>query len=233
MPKVGGRKLFILIRPRLPAELAIGRDSFFTFLRRHDLLVKWRQYRVRTTYSNHWLHKYPNLIKDFTPTMANQLWVSDITYIKIINGFAYLSIVTDAYSRKIVAWSLGDTLEAKYTVEALEMALFQLPSGIKELIYHSDRGVQYCCNDYVKKLKKRDVAISMTESGDPRENPLAESVNGILKSEWLSDMKLYSFKHAREEIDRIINIYNTIRPHSSLDMNTPEYAHKQRIESSI
>ena len=230
MPKVGGRKLLELIQPRLPTELSIGRDSFFDFLRRHGLLVGKRRRRVKTTYSNHWLHKYPNLIKEFVPLSANQLWVSDITYIDTAVGFVYLNLITDAYSRKIVGWSVGETLEAKYTVEALRMALKQLPKGTEGLIHHSDRGVQYCCNDYVKKLHKNHVQISMTENGDPRENAIAERVNGIIKDEWLDQIKLKSIEDAVKELKRIVQIYNTCRPHASLDMKTPEFAHNQSGE---
>lgn len=227
MPKLGGRKLLELIQPRLPTELNIGRDSFFDFLRRHGLLVGKRRRRVKTTYSNHWLRKYPNLIKEFVPTRANQLWVSDITYVETVAGFVYLNLITDAYSRKIVGWAIGETLEAKYTIEALRMALKQLPKGTEGLIHHSDRGVQYCCGEYVKVLNKNHVQISMTENGDPRENAIAERVNGILKDEWLNQMKLKSIENAIKELRRIVQIYNSCRPHASLDMKTPEYAHSQ------
>ena len=230
MPKSGGVKLLKLIKPRLPAELSIGRDSFFDFLRKHGLLVGKRRRRIKTTYSNHWLHKYPNLIKEFVPNHANQLWVSDITYIETAQGFVYLNLITDAYSRKIVGWAIGSTLEAIYTIEALQMALSQLPRNTEGLIHHSDRGVQYCCNDYVKILNKNRIQISMTENGDPRENAIAERVNGILKDEWLNQMKLASLDHAIEQLKRIIKIYNCYRPHSSLDMNTPEHAHGQSGE---
>lgn len=227
MPKLGGRKLLELIQPRLPTELSIGRDSFFDFLRRHGLLVGKRRRRVKTTYSNHWLRKYPNLIREFVPIRANQLWVSDITYIETVAGFVYLNLVTDAYSRKIVGWAIGETLEAKYTIEALRMALKQVPKDTEGLIHHSDRGVQYCCGDYVKILNKNHVQISMTENGDPRENAIAERVNGILKDEWLNQMKLKSIEDAIKELKRIVQIYNSCRPHASLDMKTPEYAHNQ------
>ena len=227
MPKIGGRKLLEQIQPRLPTELSIGRDSFFNFLRRHGLLVGKRRRRVKTTFSNHWLHKYPNLIKELVPIRANQLWVSDITYVETSTGFVYLSLITDAYSRKIIGWAIGETLEAKYTIEALRMALKQVPKGTEGLIHHSDRGVQYCCGEYVKILKKNHVQISMTENGDPRENAIAERVNGILKDEWLNQMKLSSIEDAIRELKRIVQIYNTCRPHSSLDMKTPEFAHCQ------
>ena len=226
MPKIGGRKLLEIIQPWLPEELDLGRDCFFDFMRRHGLLIKKRRNMARTTYSNHWLRKYPNLIKGFVPTTSNQLWVSDITYIQVSNGFVYLNLVTDAYSRKIVGWAIGNTLEAKYTVEALQMALKQVPKRTEGLIHHSDRGVQYCCNDYVKLLNKNNVKISMTENGDPRENAIAERVNGILKTEWLNQMKLVSLEQAMCELKRIISIYNCNRPHASLDMKTPESAHK-------
>jgi len=230
MPKLGGRKMLELIQPRLPIELSIGRDSFFDFLRRHGLLVGKRRRRVKTTYSNHWLRKYPNLIKKFVPVKPNQLWVSDITYIETSHGFVYLNLVTDAYSRKIVGWALGATLEAKYTVEALRMALKQVSEGTEGLIHHSDRGVQYCCSDYVKILNKNHIQISMTENGDPRENAIAERVNGILKDEWLNQMRLKSIEDAIKELRRIVQIYNSYRPHASLDMKTPEYAHNQSGE---
>ena len=227
MPRLGGRKLLFLLQPRLPEELYLGRDSFFNFLRDNGLLVRRRRNYVRTTYSNHWLRRHPNLIKDFVPERAHQLWVSDITYIETMEGFGYLSLVTDAYSRKIVGWELGPTLEAKYSVKALEMALKQLPKGIRDVLHHSDRGVQYCCDDYVKILTKNYFKISMTESGDPLENSIAERVNGILKDEWLNQMKLESLAVAQKQLESIIRIYNQRRPHSSLEMNTPEYAHKQ------
>ena len=227
MPRLGGRKLMIRIQPRLPQELYLGRDSFFDFLRDKGLLIRKRRNRVRTTYSNHWLHKYSNLIKDFTPKKAHQLWVSDITYIETMEGFGYLSLVTDAYSRKIIGWDMGTTLEAKYTVKALQMALNQLPKGTSNIFHHSDRGVQYCCDAYVKLLNKNHFQISMTENGDPRENAIAERVNGILKSEWLNQIKFSSKDEAIKQLTQIIRVYNQDRPHSSLDMQTPEYAHNQ------
>lgn len=230
MPRIGGRKLLRLIEPDLPEELRMGRDSFFDFLREKGLLVCKPRNRVRTTYSNHWMHKYPNLVKDFTPTGPHQLWVSDITYILTTEGFVYLSLVTDAYSRKIIGWALGDTLEACHSVMALNMAIKQLPRGIKNVFHHSDRGVQYCSNEYVKILNKRKFRISMTESGDPRDNAIAERVNGILKDEWLNQMRLSSIGPASKQLGEIIRIYNEKRPHSSIDMMSPKEAHNQSGE---
>ena len=149
MPRIGGRKLFFKIGPRLPDDLQMGRDKFFSFLRQNNLLVKKKRYRAITTMSSHWLRKYPNLIKGFEPTAPHQLWVSDITYIETANGFVYLFLITDAYSRKIVGWSMSKTLEAKNAIVALYMALSQLPVGVTNLLHHSDRGVQYCSSKYV------------------------------------------------------------------------------------
>jgi len=230
MPRIGGKKLLKLIGPNLPEELQIGRDSFFDFLRERGLLVRKRLNRVRTTYSNHWLHKYSNLVKEFTPNKPHQLLVSDITYMVTMEGFGYLSLITDAYSRKITGWELGETLEARHTVKALKMALKQLPKGVRDMIHHSDHGVQYCCDEYVKILRKNNFKISMTENGDPRENAIAERVNGILKDEWLNQMKLVSIQDASRQLEKIIRIYNEQRPHLSLDMNTPEYARNQASE---
>jgi putative transposase len=230
MPRLGGRKLLIKIQPHLPDELFLGRDAFFDFLREEGLLIRKRRYRVRTTFSYHRYHKYPNLIKDFIPERPHKLWVSDITYIETAEGFGYLSLITDAYSRKIIGWELGPTLEAKYTVKALQMALSQLPKGTSNIIHHSDRGVQYCCDDYVELLKKNHFQISMTENGDPRENAIAERVNGILKDEWLNQMKLKSKQDATKQLKQIILTYNNDRPHGSLDMKTPDHAHSQSGE---
>jgi len=230
MPRIGGRKLLQCIQPSLPEELYLGRDSFFDFLREYNLLVRKRRYRVRTTYSNHWLRKYPNLIREFTANRSNQLWVSDITYINTLEGFGYLSLVTDAYSRKIIGWQVGSTLEARHTVKALQMALKQLPKDAKRVCHHSDRGIQYCCDQYVRLLNKNHIVISMTENGDPRENAIAERVNGILKDEWLNQIKFKTRSEATSQLEQIIRIYNQNRPHCSLDMRTPEYAHQQSGE---
>lgn len=230
MPRLGGRKLLLRIQTRLPEELYLGRDSFFDFLREKGLLIRKRRNRSRTTLSNHWLRKYPNLVKDFVPQKAHQLLVSDITYIETMEGFGYLSLVTDAYSRKIVGWALGSTLEAKHTVSALQMAVRQLSKGTREIYHHSDRGIQYCCEDYVKILKKHHFMISMTENGDPLENSIAERVNGILKDEWLNHMRLETRAEATRQLAQIIKTYNQQRPHSSLDMNTPECSHNQAGE---
>lgn len=230
MPRLGGRKLLYKIKPMLPEELDIGRDKFFEFLRLNNLLVRRKRYRAHTTMSNHWLRKYPNLIKEFVATAPNQLWVSDITYIRTAEGFVYLFLITDAYSRKIIGWSVSDNLEAVNAVKALNMAISHLPAKAKGVIHHSDRGVQYCSSKYVKILNKHGFKISMTESSNPLDNALAERVNGILKVEWLYDMSFKLKKQVKLQVKQVIEIYNTERPHSSLGMLTPAQAHMQTGE---
>ena len=229
-PHIGGRKLHYLLQSKLTAEHQVGRDAFFELLRDNNLLVRKRRMRAITTNSHHWLHKYPNAIIGITLVRANQLWVSDITYIRIGDHFVYLFLITDAYSKKIVGWSLADSLEAKHAVDALQMALNQLPDKHEPLIHHSDRGIQYCSDKYVQILNKHEITISMTEHGDPRENAIAERVNGILKVEWLYDMQLHSIDEAFQAIKKIVHIYNTERPHLSINMLTPEEAHSQAGE---
>ena len=226
MPKIGVRKLHYLIHKDLPKELHIGRDLLFALLREQGLLIKRRRYRVKTTYSNHWLKKYPNLIREFVPDGPHQLLVSDITYIQTDCGFMYLYLITDAYSRKVVGWDIADNLEAINAIKALKKAIGQLPKEMSNIIHHSDRGVQYCSYKYIEMLKTRDIKISMTENGDPLENAIAERVNGILKTEWIYTQDLLQSKQLKVQIRKIIKIYNTKRPHLSIDMLTPCEAHE-------
>ncbi|WPP53640.1 IS3 family transposase [Catalinimonas niigatensis] len=173
-PRMGGRKLYELLEPFiLEHQIKMGRDALFELLAANHLLVKRRKRRVYTTQSFHWLRKYPNLIKDLTPERSNQLWVSDITYWKIVTGYVYISLITDAYSHKILGYQVAETLEAIESIQALEMALATLDQPIDELIHHSDRGIQYCSQGYVKLLQDRGIQISMTENGDPLENAIA------------------------------------------------------------
>lgn len=224
--RTGGRKLLEMLRKELGQDQMMGRDEFFNLLRRHGLLVRKRRFRAVTTNSFHWLHKYPNLIKGLSPERPNHLWVSDITYINTETGFLYLYLITDAYSRKIIGWQLSDNLGSDNAILALYMAISQLPTNCGEIIHHSDRGIQYCSLNYVKVLEAHGIKISMTENGDPYENAIAERINGILKTEWLYDMRLNNYKEAREAVEQIIRIYNTERLHSSIEMKTPDQAHK-------
>lgn len=206
-----------------------GRDAFIDILRKNGLMVKIRRKRrYKTTDSGHHFHKYPNLIKDVIPSRPNEIWVSDITYIETQEGVCYLSLITDAYSHKIVGWALGPTLETTYPLHALKMALSSIDRFTAcRLIHHSDRGVQYCSRSYVEILEGRGVSISMTESGDPLENAVAERVNGILKREWIYKMTITSINECKTIVKRIINFYNNERPHMSIDWQTPAIAHEQ------
>ncbi len=228
-PRTGTRKLLIMLQEFVKLhQINIGRDALFSLLREHDLLIRKRKRKVVTTFSKHWLKKYPNLIKGFVALAPNLLLVSDITYIVVADGFAYLSLVTDAYSHKIGGFYLSRTLEAKGSVIALKMSLKSC-TDTGNLIHHSDRGVQYCCADYINILEKKTIKISMTENGDPLENAIAERVNGILKEELL-EVKYDSFEDAQKSVARSIAIYNSLRLHSSCDMLTPMQAHEKEGE---
>lgn len=227
-PRLGAFKLYIILLGILGRENMMGRDAFFNFMSAKRLMLKPSKGR-RTTNSNHRFHKYTNLTKGFVPTSINQLWVSDITYIETADGICYLHLITDAYSHKIIGWVLAPTLQAIYTLEALEDAIAQTgKNDLSELIHHSDRGSQYCSKLYVDKLNEYNIKISMTQDYKPTDNAIAERVNGILKQEWL--YVNHQFKdevHARGELARIILFYNTKRPHMSNNMNTPEQVHSQ------
>ena len=225
-PNTGCFKLYVMLCSIYGRERMPGRDTFFNMLRRKHLMLKRHQSRS-TTDSNHRYHKYKNLIKGFDPTVPNQLWVADITYIPLVDGVCYLHLVTDAYSHKIVGWSLATGLHAIYTVSALMMAIESTGrTNLKGLIHHSDRGCQYCCDAYVGVLKEYGISISMTEDYKPTDNAIAERVNGILKTEWLYSKQLPNTEEeARQEIEKNIEFYNTKRPHMSIGMLTPEQAH--------
>lgn len=230
LKRLGTRKLLFKMEGFMSEHhIEIGRDAMFDLLATHKLLIRKRKRRVPiTTFSDHWMRKYPNLIVGFIPTAPNQLWVSDITYITLKDDFAYLSLITDAYSRKIVGFFLSETLSADGCIKALQMALKNNPQ-LGRLIHHSDRGSQYCCADYVGILDKKFIKISMTQSGDPLENAIAERVNGILKDELLEKVYL-NYEQARQAIAAAISIYNYQRPHSSIDMLTPIEAHLKEGE---
>jgi len=227
IPQIGTRKLLYQLEPHLEEHgIKLGRDQLFDLLRFHGLLIRRRKRMVKTTDSHHWLKKYPNLIVGMVLSLPEHLWVSDITYIRTLEGFCYLCLITDAYSRKIVGYAVNPTLEAKGCIEALEMVL----NGRRNrtpftLIHHSDRGIQYCSFEYVDMLMNADIAISMTQSGSPYENALAERVNGIIKNEFFPKKVYQNYKEAKKTIARIILTYNQRRPHSSIDFLTPEQAH--------
>jgi transposase InsO family protein len=223
--RIGGRKLYFMLTAYLEKHsIKLGRDSFFDLLRREELLVRIRRRKTITTDSNHYWRRYPNLIKDFVPIAINQLWVSDITYIVVGSGFGYLSLITDAFSRKIIGFHLSKDLRAEGCIITLNKALKELNIKGRQPIHHSDRGVQYCCFGYVEILKEKGIQISMTQNGDPKENALAERVNGILKVELLEET-YPDFKIANLSIAKAVSIYNQFRPHSSIGNLTPQQAH--------
>lgn len=221
--RIGTRKLYHMLGSFLADHsIGMGRDAFHEVLRENSLLViKRRARKPRTTFSLPW-RRYRNLIRDYVPTHSNQVWVSDITYVRVGEGFAYLSLITDAYSRKIVGHNLYRDLSAKGCVAALRMALRNNPDR-EGLIHHSDRGLQYYSAAYMKVLGP-GIRISMTEKSDPLENAIAERVNGILKQELL-EKRFESFREARERIDEAVSTYNHVRPHLSVDLLTPAEAH--------
>ena len=232
MPRCGVRKLQVILEEH---GHRIGRDRLFAMLRSEGMLVARRHTRIVTTYSRHWMKKYANLVKGMEIVHPNQVWVSDITYVELYeNGersFAYLSLITDAYTHEIVGWALHDTLDTEGPLRALKMAIANYGGyGLKGLIHHSDRGCQYCSQDYVNVLKQYNIQISMTDKGDPYENAIAERVNGILKTEWLYQMRLTSLEAARYTIGDIVRVYNEQRPHLSVGMLTPAQARLQSGE---
>jgi transposase InsO family protein len=225
-PRVGGKKLYEAIRPMFLLEgLKVGRDKLFDILREHDMLVKRKKASCKTTDSYHRFHKYKNLVKDMEVTAPNQVWVSDITYIRTVNGFCYLALITDMYSRKIVGYDISDSLELAGCMRALKTALAKARPAAG-LVHHSDRGIQYCSNQYVNELKKRKIKISMTEENHCYENAIAERVNGILKDEFYLDQCFFTMSHARTATKSAIEIYNNKRLHLSLGYKTPETVFK-------
>ena len=227
LPRLGTRKLYHMLKQELEERaLKVGRDKLFTILReKHLLLGKKRKY-VKTTMSKHWLKKYPNLIKDVSLERPEQVFVSDITYISTEAGFNYLSLVSDACSKKIMGYALSPHLGVEGCMTALQMALADRRTD-KPLIHHSDRGLQYCSKDYVGILNDHHVQISMTTNGDPYENAIAERMNGILKEEFYCSSTFADHQEAERHIAQSIKLYNTRRPHLSCYMLTPAMAHEK------
>ena len=220
-PGIGVYKLFLILRG-IFGERMLGRDRFYELMHRKRLMLSPLR-RRHTTNSNHNYRKYKNLIKGFIPTAPNQLWVADITYIDTDEGVCYLHLITDAFTHEIIGWVLSDTLLAVHALTALDQAIARFgESGLGSLIHHSDRGSQYCCNQYVNRLKQAGASISMTEDYNPTDNAIAERVNGIIKQEWLYKMKRPSNRQeAQRLIGGIVDFYNNRRPHMSNDMKTP------------
>ena len=220
-PRVGVRKLYEALLPSFKAaHIKLGRDLLFDILRANNMLVKRKRAYAKTTNSYHHFHKYNNLIKEVQVTKPNQVWVSDITYIRTVKGFCYLALITDMYSRKIIGYDLSDSLELAGCLRALRKALWHIKPAAG-LIHHSDRGVQYCSHMYVNELKRKDIKISMTEEKHCYENAIAERVNGILKDEFYLDQCFFSTAHAKRATKSAIKVYNNKRLHLSLRYKTP------------
>ena len=228
-PRLGTRKLRVLLQTRLQeAGVRLGRDRFFEILGEHGLLLAPRRSEhPRTTNSYHNLPVFKNLIKERTVSRPNEVWVGDLTYLRSEEGFMFLSLLTDKMSRHIVGYHCGDSLESIGCQQALEMALKQLRPG-EQPIHHSDRGVQYCCHEYVNRIATAGLAMSMTETDHCAENALAERMNGILKSEYGLDQRFKTKVQVREAVDQAIHLYGTRRPHSSLDNRFPAQVHTKR-----
>ena len=232
-PMIGTDKLWRMYRDRFSEEYRIGRDAFRGIMHERGLSIRNVKRAPRTTDSRHNLPTYPNLVKSVIPTRPNQIWVSDITYIEIEDPtarlghtFCFLTLVMDTYSKKILGWRVAPTLEAAYCIEALEMAIATLPEGFNEtLIHHSDRGTQYASADYIKTLTGSHIVPSMTESGNPKDNAMAERINNTVKNELLHGKTFAGLEEVTEAVGRAVLFYNSERPHSSLDWHTPDEAH--------
>lgn len=233
MPRLGGRKLLHCLQERVPALLiGIGRDAFFDLLREAGLLVaRKKPYRVKTTDSQHSFRRYPDLYNEHRTAFVRPFMaiVADITYIATLEGFAYAAILTDVASRKVLGFDVSSSLCVEGSLRAAEMLLKeyrrcqkQAPKAMPEkMLHHSDRGVQYCSNEYVRLLKNQAWTLSMTQSGEPTDNALAERINGIFKDEFLFNQTFSSIEHAQKSFAEAVHIYNHERPHSSLKMMTP------------
>jgi transposase InsO family protein len=220
-PRVGTRKLYEALGNVFDVTgIKVGRDKLFDILREYNMLVKRKKAYCKTTNSYHHFHKYGNLIKEMEVTATNQVWVSDITYIRTVKGFCYLALITDMYSRKIVGYDISDSLELAGCLRALKRAL-RTARPAAELVHHSDRGIQYCSHQYVNELKKRKIKISMTEENHCYENAIAERVNGILKDEFYLDQCFFNTIYACKAAKNAIDIYNSKRLHVSLGYKTP------------
>ena len=232
MPRLGTRKLYYLLKSDFDKEgIKVGRDALFDYLRREQLLIKPKKNYTKTTNSRHWLRKHPNLLKDRKAVRPEEVLVSDITYIKSRERTHYLSLVTDAFIRKVMGYHLSDDMAAEDVVKALKMAV-RKRKGQKELIHHSDRGLQYCSAVYQAELTKNQITPSMTDGYDCYQNALAERINGILKTEFLIE-KCNNRKDLEKLIKQSVDTYNNLRPHLALKYQTPNFVHNKTLEASL
>ncbi len=226
LPRLGTRKLYHLLKPRFEQQsIKLGRDALFDYLREQRLLIRPRRRYTKTTFSKHWMRKHPNHFAEMELSRPNEAYVSDITYVESDEGVHYLSLVTDAYSRKIVGHHLSKNMSAQEVVKALRQATVH-PRAPRSLVHHSDRGLQYCSAIYQEELRRHNITPSMTDGYDCYQNALAERVNGILKQEFLL-AKPRSFESLKQVIAESVEAYNALRPHLSLGMRTPNEVHEK------
>ncbi len=233
LPRLGTRKIYYLIKEELAYRgLKTGRDKLFELMRQEGLLIKARRGYTQTTMSKHWLRKWPNIIKDRKVNHPDEVWVSDITYLKTEQGNCYLNMITDAYSRKIMGYAIDDNMETENMIAALKMATQQKQYHHISTIHHSDRGLQYCSKAYESLSRKNNISLSMTENGDPYENALAERMNRTIKEEFGMDKVLKSKEQAKQLVQESIFLYNHKRPHLALKMKTPQEVYKTKIPAT-
>ena len=232
MPRIGTRKLYHLLEESLTA-LGVGRDKLFDVLRANQMLVVPKRQYHQTTNSKHMFYKHKNLVLDRIPTRPEEIWVSDITYVGGQNKHTYLALVTDAYSKKIVGYDLSDSLSADGAVRALQMACRDRMYKDKPLIHHSDRGIQYCCDEYQRQLSKYGIRVSMTECYDPYANAVAERINATIKHEFMLEELHCDLRTQQRVVAQSVAIYNELRPHLSCGMLTPNEMHRQSEKEII
>ena len=229
IPGIGGLPLHRMLKDDLLLhDISLGRDRFYDLLRKHNLLIKKKRRYVTTTDSNHFFYKWPDLRRDLKVKAIERLWVSDITYLRTEGGFVYLSLITDAHSRKIMGYHVSQRLKAQGCMITLNKAIscLSVEKEDRNLIHHSDHGIQYCCDAYVHTLQQNNILISMTHSGSPYENAIAERVNGILKHQLGLGRVFKNYGEATDKVCQAIDAYNRLRPHMSISHMTPEQAHK-------
>ena len=233
-PRIGVRKLYQLLKPKFEQlGLQLGRDALFRLLREHGLLITPSKRGHRTTFANHRFYRYPNRITDLVVDRIHQVFVADITYLQTLDGFVYLALVTDLFSRKIVGFDVSDSLAVEGALRACKMAIKPVTKS-DALIHHSDRGIQYCCHAYTQLLHSHGVQLSMTQNGDVYQNAVAERVNGILKIDFLLNHTFGSIQQATANAKQSVAIYNNERPHLSLGYQTPQHVyHKGQKQLAI
>lgn len=223
---MGCKKIHLLLKPKLTeGGIKLGRDNFIDLMGDKKMHVERKKKFSKTTYSKHSYAISPNRIKELEIVSPNQVFVADITYLRTVSGFAYLFLVTDLYSRKIVGYDVRSDLSHEGAILALKMALEGV-TNTNGIIHHTDRGAQYCCRDFSKAFKDKGLAFSNTDDSHVYQNAVAERLNGILKDEYNLDATFKNLKHAKRAVKEVVSIYNVLRPHTSLKFKTPAEAYK-------